>query len=192
MPFTNSRIHGLWRPAAAAVTAAVINGSVLAGAGDNGRHDRSPLPDGAIDHIMVIDFENENFSVTFGPDSPAVYLNKTLLPQGELIVNYFATSHVSLGNYISQVSGQAPTPAVNNDCLDLNSLTHPPLLVGFTDVVPGTDAADQIHFPGQVLGDGCVYPAPSATMRGARTIGDQLDAFYPPREAHDFRRGMPA
>jgi hypothetical protein len=122
----------------------------------------------AIDHVMVIDLENENFADTFGAASPARYLNDTLVPAGELLPNYFATSHVSLGNYLAQVSGQAPTPIVNNDCIDLAAL--PNLTGGFMDVVPGTDAPD-----GQVVGDGCVFPAPTATTHGARTIGDQLD-----------------
>lgn len=135
-------------------------------------------PPGSIQHILVIDLENENYATTFSPTSPAVYLNTTLLGQGELIVNYFGTSHVSLGNYIAQVSGQGPTVAVNNDCLNLASLSHPPVLGGFTNVTPGTDAADQTAYPGQVVGDGCVYPAPTATTKGARTIGDQLDAAF--------------
>jgi hypothetical protein len=137
--------------------------------------ERAAVPDGAIQHVMVIDLENESFDSTFGPNSPAVYLNSTLLKQGQLITNYFATSHVSLGNYVSQVSGQAPTPSTNNDCIDLSSLSHPPLVGGFTSVSPGTDATDS-DFVGQVVGDGCVFPAPSATTHGALTIGDQLDA----------------
>jgi hypothetical protein len=131
-----------------------------------------------IEHVLVIDLENEDFGVTFGPTSPAVYLNQQLIPQGQLVVNYFATSHVSLGNYISQVSGQGPTPDVNNDCLDLSSLSKPPVLGGFTSVLPGNDATDQRQFPGQVVGNGCVMPAPVKGMHGARTIGDQLDELY--------------
>ena len=139
---------------------------------------RAALPNGAIEHILVIDLENESYSATFGSASPAVYLNTTLLSQGQLIPNYFGTSHVSVGNYVSQVSGQGPTVALNNDCLDLGSLAHPPLVGGFTDVVPGTDAADQLTHPGQVVGDGCVFPAPSQASAGVITIGDQLDALY--------------
>ena len=133
---------------------------------------RAAVPPGAIKHIVVIDLENEDFSDTFGPSSPATYLNGTLRPQGELIENYYATSHASLGNYISQVSGQASTAAANDDCINLT--TFPQLLGGFFDVAPGTDA-DPSQWPGQVLGDGCVYPAPTAISHGARTIGDQLD-----------------
>src|SRR5262249_28892620 len=100
-----------------------------------------------------------------------------LLAQGELITNYFATSHVSLGNYISQVSGQGPTIAINNDCLNLASLSHPPVVGGFTDILPGSDAIDTGQFPGQIVGDGCVFPAPAFGTHGAITIGDQLDAL---------------
>jgi hypothetical protein len=138
--------------------------------------DRAAVPPGAIRHVMVIDLENEDFSTTFGPGSPATYLNSTLIQQGQLVTNYFATSHASLGNYLAQVSGQAPTVGMNNDCIDLASLSHPPIVGGFTSVLPGTDAADQASFPGQVVGDGCVFPAPTSSSHGVRTIGDQLDA----------------
>ena len=46
---------------------------------------RAAAPEGAIEHIMVIDLENENYSATFGANSPAVYLNTTLLKQGQLL-----------------------------------------------------------------------------------------------------------
>jgi hypothetical protein len=160
--------------------------------GHEGSVTRAGLPPGSIDHIMVINLENENFSATFGPKSPAVYLNSTLLQQGELLVNYFGTSHVSLGNYLSQVSGQAPTAAINNDCLDLASLSRPPVVGGFTDIVPGNDAPDRLAHPGQVVGDGCVFPAPTATSHGASTIGDQLDAWYGKSGGDDERRSHDA
>jgi hypothetical protein len=56
----------------------------------------------------VIDLENESEATTFGPGSPATYLNNRLLKQGEFVKNYFATGHASLDNYIAQISGQAP------------------------------------------------------------------------------------
>jgi phosphatidylinositol-3-phosphatase len=149
---------------------------------------RAAVPERSIEHILVIDLENESFGATFGPTSPAVYLNATLLRQGQLIPNYFGTSHVSLGNYIAQVSGQGTTPSINNDCLNLNSLTHPPVVGGFTDVLPGTDTTDQVSFPGQVIGDGCVFPAPTRMSRGARTIGDQLDRAHPDDDDEDGPR----
>jgi hypothetical protein len=157
--------------------AVCVAAAALSARADDG-HDieRAAVPPGAIKHILVIDLENESFGTTFGPTSPAVYLNTTLTAEGQLVPNWFATSHVSLGNYLSQVSGQSPTPSTNNDCIDLSSLRSPPLVGGFTNVSPGTAAADQVRFPGQVVGDGCVYPAPTTKTRGAQTIGDQLDA----------------
>lgn len=143
---------------------------------------RAALPPGSIEHVMVIDLENQDYAYTFGKASPAKYLNTTLRAQGQLVVNYFATSHVSLGNYIAQVSGQGPTVAINNDCLDLASLGKPPIVGAFTDIVPGTDAPDTARHPGQVVGDGCVFPAPGMRAdkpsHGAITIGDQLDRVY--------------
>jgi hypothetical protein len=166
------RVRRAWVAAAALAVATV---AASASADDHKDGDRAAVPEGAIQHIMVIDLENESFGSTFGPTSPAVYLNSTLLKQGQLVTNYFATSHVSLGNYLSQVSGQEPTVSTNNDCLNLGSLRSPPVLGSFNDVTPGDDAPDQVSFPGQVVGDGCVYPGPTSAKKGARTIGDQLD-----------------
>jgi len=158
----------------AIVVAAIVGLAVAAaaGAGSSGSAVRAAVPPGAIKHVVLIDLENEDYGDTFGPDSPATYLNGTLRAQGELLENYYATSHASLGNYVSQVSGQASTPTTNNDCISL--ATFPQLFGGFYDVAPGTDA-DPTRWPGQVVGDGCVFPAPTPTSHGAQTIGDQLD-----------------
>jgi phosphatidylinositol-3-phosphatase len=159
----------------------------LAAHADRGNRDhsyvRAAAPEGAIKHILVINIENEGESATYGgcpanpPAGNANYLNCTLVPQGEFIVNYYATSHVSLGNYIAEVSGQETNPTLNSDCIDAASLSHPPVVGQFTDISPGTDADTSTNpqFAGQVLGDGCVFPKPTATTHGAQTIGDQLD-----------------
>jgi phosphatidylinositol-3-phosphatase len=162
---------------AAALCVASVSVSTPALSEQQSSVQRAAVPVGAIQKVMVIELENESYTATFGPSSPATYLNGTLLKQGQLVTNYFATSHVSLGNYISQVSGQASTPSTDDDCINLSTLTHPPVLGGFNDVTPGSDATDQVSFPGQVVGDGCVYPGPTTTARGAHTIGDQLDAI---------------
>jgi hypothetical protein len=141
-----------------------------------GNPDRAALPPGLIDHILVIDLENEGFAKTFGAGSPATYLNSTLLPQGELVQNYYATGHASLDNYIAQISGQAPTKLSRADCITSFS----PFATGFLNVLPGVDDPNPASQPGQVDGQGCVYPAPTATSHGAPTIADQLDAAFPP------------
>jgi hypothetical protein len=129
---------------------------------------RAALPPGKINHIIVVEFENEGYAATFGPGSPATYLNGTLRKQGELLQNYYATGHVSLDNYIAQVSGQAPTTTTQGDC-SANGFT-------FANVTPGTPDANQAANPGQVDGTGCVYPA------SVQTIANQLDAKIPPNK----------
>ena len=69
-----------------------------------------------IKHVFVIVLENEGFDVTFGPNSKAPFLSKTLTSQGVLLNQYFGTGHVSLDNYIVMLSGQAATPDTRNDC----------------------------------------------------------------------------
>jgi hypothetical protein len=127
---------------------------------------RAALPPGKINHILVIEFENEGFNTTFGSTSVATYLNGTLRPKGELLQNYYATGHNSLDNYISQVSGQAPTLDTQADCAD-NGFS-------FANVTPGTPDPNQAANPGQVDGEGCVYPS------AVKTIASQLDSKYPP------------
>jgi hypothetical protein len=144
-------------PAVTAVPAAAAPGGI----------ERAALPANAIRHVIVIDLENESFSSTFGPGSPAVYLNKTLVPQGELIEHYYATGHVSLDNYIAQISGQAPNPLSSSDCA---AVTANGLNGMFVNVNPGNLDSNQVAFPGQVDGSGCVYPSTVST------IANQLDA----------------
>lgn len=173
------------RRARRAALAAVAAGTAVAGlalaptmnASATPRDHGSPLPAGAIKHVVVIDLENESEGTTFGPNSPAVYLNKTLLPEGEFIQGYYATGHVSLDNYISQVSGQAPNQLTSSDCV--TSITA---LTGvFQDVTPGTLDPNKQAYPGQVDGQGCVFP------RSVQTIGNQLDQAYPWTAGSDWR-----
>ena len=105
-----------------------------------------------IGHVFIVVLENEGYRHTFGPASPASYLNH-LRGQGALASNYFATSHFSLGNYIALISGQAPNPATEYDCPQ------------FTEFVSSGFTAD-----GQAIGSGCVYPA------SVPTIAEQLEA----------------
>src|SRR3954451_21167001 len=89
----------------------------------------SALP--PIKHVFVIVLENKDYDQSFAADSPAPYIAKTLPAKGQVLEQYFGTSHVSLGNYISLISGQAPNPDTQTDC------AH-----GFKDVFPGTPTAD--------------------------------------------------
>jgi len=108
-----------------------------------------------IRHVFVINLENTGFDTTFGPSSPAPYLASTLTGKGQLLSQYHAIGHVSLDNYIAQISGQGPSKATQTDCGTYSDFT----VTGTADL-------------GQVLGDGCVYPA------SVKTIADQLTAKH--------------
>ncbi len=123
--------------------------SVQARDGDGDRDDRAHR----IGHVFVIVLENEGFDKTFGPNSPATFLSKTLPSQGVLLKNYFGTGHVSLDNYVAMISGQAATPQTRNDCGIYQDFA-------LTGVTPD----------GQAIGTGCVYPAQ------IKTVADQLKA----------------
>jgi hypothetical protein len=112
-------------------------------------------------HVFIIVMENKDFSDTFGTSTQDPYLQKTLVPMGGLLTEYYGTGHVSLDNYISMLSGQAPTRDTANDCLP----GHTGGTGNYNDVVQ-TGSAPQ----GQIVADGgCIYP------RGVRTLVDQMD-----------------
>ena len=107
----------------------------------------------AIKHVFVINLENKGYDETFGATSPAPYLSQTLRSQGVLLEQYYGIGHVSLDNYIAEVSGQGPSKQTQLDCTT------------YTEFV-STGTGDL----GQALGDGCVYP------KSVKTIADQLTA----------------
>ena len=69
---------------------------------------------------------------------------KTLASQGVLLRQYDGTGHLSLDNDVAELSGQAPTAVTQSDCQRSQV------------VLPG--AASPLG-GGQVVGQGCVYPA---------------------------------
>lgn len=127
----------------AALAALVL--SSCAGSGERAGGGATPSPP-PIRHVFIIVLENEEYDDSFGAHSPAEYL-KGLAAQGVLLPNYYATSHASLGNYLSMISGQAPNIVTNNDC------------EVFEDFVGGGTAEY-----GQAIGKGCVYPAKVGTI----------------------------
>jgi hypothetical protein len=108
-----------------------------------------------IGHVFVINLENENYAATWGAASKAKYLNGTLRKQGVLLTKYDAIGHVSLDNYIAEISGQSPSRSTQLDCSTYTNF-----------VATGTGAF------GQALGDGCVYP------KTVKTIADQLTTAH--------------
>jgi phosphatidylinositol-3-phosphatase len=129
---------------------------------ERGPNSTTPFPTAAtsaaptpvrLGHAFVINLENENYDATWGVGSKALYLNGTLRPMGQLLTQYYGIGHASLDNYIAQISGQAPNPDTQADCVNYVEFQS-------TGVGPY----------GQALGKGCVYPA------SVKTIADQLDA----------------
>ena len=113
---------------------------------------RGVLP--PIRHVFLIVLSSESYAKAFGADSAAPYLSKTLPAQGALLENYYAIGHWALADYIALVSGQAPNPHTQRDCLDVSD---------FHLYQPGLDPN------GQALGFGCVYP------NLVKTLPDQLE-----------------
>ena len=74
----------------------------------------SALP--PVKHVFLIVLSEHSYSEAFGAGSPASYLTKTLLPQGELLSHYYAVTQGALANEIALISGQGPTPQTAEDC----------------------------------------------------------------------------
>jgi hypothetical protein len=115
--------------------------------------------------VFVINLENSNYDTTWGNASAARYLNGTLVPKGKLLTQYFGIGHLSLDNYIAEISGQSPNPDTQSDC------------VKYVDFV-----STGIGALGQALGHGCVYP------KSVKTIGDQLTAAA--KTWHSYQEDM--
>jgi phosphatidylinositol-3-phosphatase len=118
------------RVATLAVLAVVAAGlaAALAPGGGSGASGAPSVPH--FKHVFIVVLENENAADTFGRDSKAPYLAKRLPSKGVFLRNYYGTGHLSLDNYISMVSGQAPNPQTQADCQF------------FTEFAPGSPASD--------------------------------------------------
>jgi len=105
-------------------------------------------------HVFLIELENKGFNEAY-VTNPNPYLRKTLPAQGQLLTNYYGIGHVSLDNYVAQLSGQAPNLNTQSDCQN------------YTDFQPSTAV---IGPGGQAAGIGCVYPTQ------VKALPDQLTA----------------
>ncbi len=148
------RTRGRWA-AGAALTVVFAAGLAMttASAAPLAAHAAAAFVPPPIGHVWVIELENKGFGQAF-TDSPGnTYIAKTLPSEGELLTKYYGTGHASLDNYISETSGESPNLYSQADCQS------------FIDVIPGT--ADPLA-PGQVIGQGCVYPS------SVKNIANQL------------------
>jgi hypothetical protein len=126
--------------------------TAAADSGDSGGDDAAAAPGvyaaPKIKHVFLIVLHGHGYDESFGTSSKATYLSRTLPKQGEIIQNYYGATQGELANTIALISGQGPTPQTQANCPN------------YTDVTPGTVSDTD----GQVLGDGCVYPAATTTL----------------------------
>lgn len=116
-----------------------------------------------IRHVFTIILENQSFDSTFGAMPPTPYLARDVAGHGALLAEYYATSHYSLGNYVTLISGQGVTRENQDDCA--TSSFDKEVSTNYVDIaVRGTAPYSQ------VMGEGCIYPATT------KTVGDQLAA----------------
>lgn len=107
-----------------------------------------------IEHVFVIVLENKGFDEIYGPGAPTVYLRETLVPKGQLLPNFYGTSHASTGNYIAMISGQGPNPSSHGDCINFETWKSRDPITGKAIT---TDYA-------QAVGKGCLYPTNIPTL----------------------------
>jgi phosphatidylinositol-3-phosphatase len=147
---------------------AALLGAAVVGCSDNNNNSSTSATDpvttsaAKVKHVFMIVLENKNYSDTFVNSTQDPYLQKTLVPMGGLLTQYYGTGHVSLDNYISMISGQAPTPDTDDDCLP-----------GFTGTIGNYNNVAQTGTTsdGQVIATGgCIYP------NTVLTLPDQLVA----------------
>ena len=144
--------------------ALAMTAGMLLGAASLARdHGGDPVTTDAanVRHVFMIVLENKSFADTFGTSTQDPYLQKTLVPMGALLTEYYGTGHVSLDNYISMISGQSPTPDTDNDCLP-----------GFTGTVGNYNNVEQTGVAPNhqvAASGGCIYAADVKTLPGQLT-----------------------
>jgi hypothetical protein len=136
-------------------------------------------------HVFTIVLENEDFNASWGPASPARYLN-SLVPQGAFASQYYGTSHVSAGNYMAMTSAQTPTPLFQSDCLNWGACET------FEKALPdgGRSVADQLEEQGlswlgsmDSMSRPCQHPAatdPVDTNQMGYATRHNPFVYYPP------------
>ena len=107
-------------------------------------------PPTEVKHVFVIMLGENSYEETFGETSTAPYLKEELPKLGELVPNYYAVTKGDLANQLALISGQGPTPETAANCPN------------YGDVAPGT-----VKPEGQVEGNGCIYPAATASLPAA-------------------------
>lgn len=75
-----------------------------------------PLRLPAVGHVWLVALADQRFDDLYGPDSPARFLNDTLVGQGTLLTGYEALADGTLANGIALLSGRRSTPQIDSEC----------------------------------------------------------------------------
>ncbi len=124
---------------------------------------------GAIKHVWLIILENKSYDESFSGLNQNSYLWQTLPQQGALLTNYYGTGHFSMDNYISLVSGQAPSYAVQDDCSTTANMTNDNGAIITTGTVGTSTDTD-----GTANGSGTYTNPPDPTGAGNGNYGQLL------------------
>jgi len=127
-----------------------------------------------IKHVFEIVLSNQGYDQAFVSTAGHPYLAKTLRNQGELLADYYGVASSPLANEIALVSGQGPTQQTVTNC------------PAFTDIAPAGKGSE-----GQVLGNGCVYPAATLTLANQLTTAGYRWKAYVQGQG-DAPKGQPA
>ncbi len=122
-------------------------------------------PVGAVKHVWLIILENKSYDETFTGLNQNSYLWQTLPEQGALLTNYYGTGHFSMDNYISLVSGQAPSYGVQDDCSTTANMTNNNAGIITTGTVGASTDTDGTTSAG---GTNTTTPNPTGTGNGNR------------------------
>lgn len=174
----HGRARWLWAAALAAVLIGIGGAGLVAGpaAAKSNAAQLEGIP--RFSHVFVIVLENESYDATWGPSSPATYLN-SLRARGTLLTNYYGVGHASNDNYISLTSGQGPNPDAMADCVNWLSCVQ---AVSSPAYGGGVSLPDQLEARGLswkgYFGD---MPAPCTHATAANTADPyQGDSTNPP------------
>lgn len=129
-----------------------------------------PLGSLGIGHVWVINIENKTFDEAYVSNKNP-YLPKQLRSQAVLLSQYYGIGHLSLPNYIAELSGQAPTKLTQSDCQI------------FMDQQPGVAGP-----MGQSIGEGCVYPATVQALPNQLTAAGKTWRGYMEDMGNDLER----
>jgi phosphatidylinositol-3-phosphatase len=107
-----------------------------------------------VGHVFEIVLAGRGFDATFGPGSPAAYLNGSLRPKGVLLSDYRSLGRADLPDHLALIGGQPPNADTRGGCAT------------YTEI-PQTAKPTAA---GEVRATGCVFP------NTVITVADQVAA----------------